>query len=151
MVINLKAANTSLFSKLFLNNMILILFWGPNLNSVLIFHHIESSRLRTQFSEKNRNAFGGGGFQAIKSDLASIEESNFNVDDCEVLWSSLRIAHRKTFYISPFFTPPSSSTEILDHLSDSLKNVFSRVPNHRNITMGSDLDLGDIDCNRISA
>ena len=52
MVINLKAANTSLFSKFFLNNMILILFWGPNLNSVLIFHHIESSRLRTQFSEK---------------------------------------------------------------------------------------------------
>ena len=52
MVINLKAANTSLFSKLFLNNMILILFWGANLNSVLIFHHIESSRLRTQFSEK---------------------------------------------------------------------------------------------------
>ena len=148
MVINLKAANTSLFSKFFLNNMILILFWGPNLNSVLIFHHIESSRHLTQFSDKkSRNAFGGGGFQAIKSDLASIED----VDDCEVLWSSLRIANRKTIYISPFFTPPNSSTEILDHLSDSLKNVFSRVPIHRNIIMASYLDLGDIDCNRISA
>ena len=94
---------------------------------------------------KDRNAFGGGVFHAIKSDLACIEESNFNVDDCEVLWSSLRIANRKTLYISSFYRPPNSSTEILDHLSESLNNVFTSVPNHPNIIMGGDFNLGDID------
>ena len=94
---------------------------------------------------KDRNAFGGGVFHAIKSDLACIEESNFNVDDCEVLWSSLRIANRKTLYISSFYRPPNSPSEILDHLSDSLNNVFTSVPNHPNIIMGGDFNLGDID------
>ena len=37
---------------------------------------------------RDRNAFGGGVFQAIKSDLANIEESNFNVDVCETPRSS---------------------------------------------------------------
>ena len=94
---------------------------------------------------KDRNAFGGGVFHAIKSDLACIKESHFNVDDCEVLWSSLRIANRKTLYILSFYRPPNSSTEILDHLSDSLNNVFTSVPNHPNIIMGGDFNLGDID------
>ena len=40
----------------------------------------------------------------------------------EALWSSLKIANRKTLYISSFYRPPNSSTEILDHLDDSLNN-----------------------------
>ena len=97
---------------------------------------------------RGRNAFGGGFFQAIKSDLASIEEPNFNVDGCEALWSSLKIANRKTLYISSFYRPLNSSTEILDHLDDSLNNAFLRVPNHPNIIMGGDFNLGDIDWNQ---
>ena len=97
---------------------------------------------------RGRNAFGGGFFQAIKSDLASIEEPNFNVDGCEALWPSLKIANMKTLYISSFYRPPNSSTEILDHLDDSLNNVFLRVPNHPNIIMGGDFNLGDIDWNQ---
>ena len=46
---------------------------------------------------RDRNAFGGGVFQAIKSDLASIEEPNFNMDGCEALWSSLKIANSRPF------------------------------------------------------
>ena len=40
----------------------------------------------------------------------------------EALWSSLKIANRKTLYISSFYRPPNSSTEILDHSDDSLNN-----------------------------
>ena len=49
---------------------------------------------------------------------------NFNVDDCEILWSSLRIVNRKTLYVLSFYRPPNSSTEILDHLGDSLRNAM---------------------------
>ena len=140
----LKGLNTLLNFKLYLIYTILILFWELNQNSIQIFHHIQSSRLYIQSSEEieTRSA------EAIKSDLASIEEPNFNVDGCEALWSSLKIANRKTLYISSFYRPPNSSTEILDHLDDSLNNVFLRVPNHPNIIMGGDFNLGDIDWNQ---
>lgn len=144
----LKAPNTLLNSKPYLNYMILIFFWELNLNLIQISHHMQSSRLHILFSEKIEMLLAEASFTAIKSDLASIEESNFNVNDREVLWSSLRIANRKTLYISSFYRPPNSSTEILDHLSDSLNNVFTCVPNHPNIIMGGDFNLGDIDWNQ---
>ena len=67
------------------------------------------------------------------------------MDDCEVLWSSLRIPNRKTLYISSFYRPPNSPFETLDHLNDSLNNVFTSVPNHPNNIVGGNLNLGDID------
>ena len=140
----LKALNTLLNFKLYLIYTILILFWELNQNSIQIFHHIQSSCLHIQSSEEIETHSA----EAIKSDLASIEEPNFNVDGCEALWSSLKIASRKTLYISSFYRPPNSSTEILDHLDDSLNNVFLRVPNHPNIIMGGDFNLGDIDWNQ---
>ena len=84
----------------------------------------------------------------MKSDFACVQESDFNVDNCEILWSSLKIANQKTLSISSFSRPPSSTTEILDHLSDSINNVFTKVPNHPNIIMGGDFNLGDIDWNQ---
>ena len=140
----LKVLNTLLNFKLYLIYTILILFWELNQNSIQIFHHIQSFRLYIQSSAEieTRSA------EAIKSDLASIEEPNFNVDGCEALWPSLKIANMKTLYISSFYRPPNSSTEILDHLDDSLNNVFLRVPNHPNIIMGGDFNLGDIDWNQ---
>ena len=50
---------------------------------------------------KDRNRFGGGGgvFQAIKSDLACVEEFDFAVDDCEIIWTSLKLANCKTLHL----------------------------------------------------
>lgn len=38
---------------------------------------------------KERNRFGGGVFQAIKSDLVCVEEFDFAVDDCEMDFSQV--------------------------------------------------------------
>ena len=83
----LKALNTLLNFKLYLIYTILILFWELNQNSIQIFHHIQSSCLHIQSSEEIETHSA----EAIKSDLASIEEPNFNVDGCEALWSSLKL------------------------------------------------------------
>ena len=48
----LKALNTPLNFKLYLIDMILILFLELNQNSFQIFHHIQSSRLHIQSSEE---------------------------------------------------------------------------------------------------
>ena len=77
---------------------------------------------------KDRNAFGGGVFQGFKSDLAYIEEADFGDNKCEILWSSLKIANRKTFYVSSFCRPPNSSIEILDHLGYSIKMFLPKFP-----------------------
>ena len=59
---------------------------NPDISSYSIFPPLYSvpAEIETRLAE------------AIKSDLASIEEPNFNVDGCEALWSSLKIANRKT-------------------------------------------------------
>ena len=58
------------------------------------------------------------------------------------------MANCKTLYLSSFFRPPNSSTEIRDHLGDSIDQVFTKVSNHPNIVIGGDFNLGDIDWSR---
>ena len=94
---------------------------------------------------KDRNRFGGGIFQAIKSDLICVEEFDFAVDDCEIIWTSLKLANCKTLFLSSYYRPPNSSSDSLDHLSESIRQVFAKVPNHPNIIIGGDFNLGDID------
>ena len=94
---------------------------------------------------KDRNANGGGVFQAIKSDLVCVEEVDFSNDICEILWSSLKIGNNKTLYLSSFYRPPNSSSEILDCLGDSISEVFTKIPHHPNIIIGGDFNLGDVD------
>jgi len=97
---------------------------------------------------KDRNAYGGGVFHAIKSDLACIEEDELNGNTCEILWSSIKMVNCKTLYLLSFYRPPNSSTEILDHLGDSINQVFTKVSNHPNMVIGGDFNLGDIDWSR---
>lgn len=93
---------------------------------------------------KDRNRFGGGVFPAIKSDLACVEEFDLAVDDCEIIWTSLRLANCKILYLSSYYRPPKSSTDSLDLFSESVRRVFAKVSNHRNIIIGGDFNLGDI-------
>ena len=120
---------------------ILTLFWGLNPSCVLIFQVILSFPTIIQ----DRNRFGGGVFQAIKSDLAFVEEFDFAVDDCEIIWTSLKLANCKTLFLSSYYRPPNSSSDSLDRLSESIRRVFAKVPNHPNINIGGDFNLGDID------
>ena len=94
---------------------------------------------------KDRDRFGGGVFQAIKSDLTCVQEFDFAVDDCEIIWTSLNLANYKTLFLSSYYRPPNSSLDSLDHLSESIRRVFAKVPNHPNIIMGGHFNLGDID------
>ena len=94
---------------------------------------------------KDRNANGGGVFQAIKSHLVCVEEVDFNNDNCEILWSSLKIGSNKTLYLSSFYRPPNSPKEILDCLGDSISEMFTKIPHHPNIIIGGDFNLGDVD------
>ena len=37
--------------------------------------------------------------------------------------------------------PPNSSSDSLDHLSESIRRVFAKVPNRPNIIIGGDFNL----------
>ena len=90
------------------------------------------------------NAHGGRVFQAVKSDLACVEESGFSADNCETIWTSLNISNCKTLYLSSFYRPQNSPPDVLDHFSDSINQVFTKVPNHPKIMIGGDLNFCDI-------
>ena len=79
----------------------------------------------------DRNHNGCGVFQAVRSDLICTEEPDF-INDCEIIWTSLKLSNCKTLYLSAFYRPPNSITEVLD--------------NHPNVIIGRlDFGLGDID------
>ena len=86
---------------------------------------------------KDRNRFGGGIFQAIKSDLTCVQEFDFAVDGCEIIWTWLKLANCRTLFLSSYYRPPKSSSDSLDHLSESIRRVFAKVPNHPNIITGA--------------
>ena len=45
-----------------------------------------------------------------------MEEFDFAVDDCEIIWTSLKLANCKTLYLSSYYRPPNSSPDSLDLL-----------------------------------
>lgn len=90
----------------------------------------------------DRNVYGV--FQAVKSDLACIEETGFSVNNCEIIWTSLKISNCKTLYLSSFYRPPNSSPDVLDHFSNTNNQLFTKLPNHPNIVIGGHFNLGDI-------
>ena len=94
---------------------------------------------------KDKNRFGGGIFQAIKSDLTCVQEFDFAVDGCEIIWTWLKLANCKTLFLSSYYRPPVSSSDSLGHLSESIRRAFAKVPNHPKIIIGGDFNLGDID------
>ena len=53
----------------------------------------------------------------------------------------LKLANCKTLLLSSYLRPPSSSSDSLDHLSDSIRRVFAKVPNRPNIIIGGDFNL----------
>jgi exonuclease III len=93
---------------------------------------------------KDRNRHGGGVFQAIKSDLVCVEKTEFT-NNCEIIWTSLKISTCKTLYLSSVYRPPNSTPEILDCIQESINRVFTKSPNHPNVIIGGDFNLGDID------
>ena len=94
----------------------------------------------------DRNRHGGGVFQAVKSDLVCVEESEF-ANDCKIVWTSLKLSNCKTLYLSTFYRPPNSPPDVLDKLHDSISRVFTGNSNHPNVIIGGDFNLGDIDWN----
>lgn len=92
---------------------------------------------------RDRNCNRGGVFQAIKSDIVSIEASQLD-NTCEIMCSSIRLSTCKTLYLLSFHRPPNSSTDVLDQLRDSVGRVFERSTNHPNIIIGGDVNFGDI-------
>ncbi len=93
-------------------------------------------------NDRNRN--GGGVFQAVRSDLVCTEEPDF-INDCEIIWTSLKLSNCKTLYLSAFYRPPNSITEVLDKFHDSISRVFDKSLTHPNVIIGGDFNLGDID------
>ena len=84
--------------------------------------------------------------------MACVEEFDFSVDDCEIIWTPLKLTNcqpncltKKTLYLSSHYRPPNSSSDSLDRLSEFIRRVFAKVPNHPNIVIGGDFNLGDID------
>ena len=53
----------------------------------------------------------------------------------------LKLANCKTLLLSSYLRPPSSSSDSLDHLSESIRRVFAKVPNRPNIIIGGDFNL----------
>ena len=53
---------------------------------------------------------------------------------------------RALWFVSSYYRPQNSSSDSLDHLSDSIRRGFAKEPNHPYIIMGGgDFNLGDID------
>ncbi|XP_048586113.1 uncharacterized protein LOC125568277 [Nematostella vectensis] len=96
---------------------------------------------------RDRNKFEGGVFQAIKSDLVCTEEPDFEVDNCEIIWTSLKLANRKSIYMSSYYRPPNQPSDAIDNLNESIRRVFNKVKNFPNIIIGGDFNLGDIEWN----
>ena len=95
---------------------------------------------------RDRNCHGGGVFQAIKSDLVSMEEPRFS-NESEIIWTSLKLNNCKTLYLASFYRPPNSTPDVLVQLHDSINEVFTKTFSHPNIVIGGDFNLGDIDWN----
>ena len=62
-----------------------------------------------------------------------------------LIMTSVKSSGPLTLYLSSFYRPPNSSSEILDCLGDSISEVFTKIPHHPNIIIGGDFNLGDVD------
>ena len=74
---------------------------------------------------KDRTASGGGVFIAIRNDLTAIEETRFEVVDCEIVTASLQFSRTKKLYISSFYNPSSTDPRPLELLDDDLSNLYN--------------------------
>ena len=90
---------------------------------------------------KDRNLNGGGEFQATKSEIVCEEMPNFE-NDCEILWSSVKIGNCKTLHLASCYNSPQ---DVLEQFSDSFYCVFESCNHHPYIIAAGDFNLGDID------
>lgn len=92
---------------------------------------------------KDRTVSGGGVFVAIRNDLIAVEECNLDVEGCEIIWVSLQFPKTKKLYVASYYRPPSSCTDQLDLLDDSLGKIFSRT-NFPLVVLCGDFNCGGI-------
>nr|XP_054755967.1 uncharacterized protein LOC129261972 [Lytechinus pictus] len=93
---------------------------------------------------KDRNAFGGGVFVAVKRDLASIRRPEF---DCsaEVCWASIDFVKGGLLYLGSFYRPPGSKDEVIDELQGSISTIFRKHRKLPALVLAGDFNLPDID------
>ena len=97
---------------------------------------------------KDRNAFGGGVFVAVKMDFASVVRPEF---DCsaEVCWASIDFANNGTLYIGSCYRPPGAKSEVIDELQNSINNIIHKHRKMPALLLAGDFNLPDIDWDNI--
>ena len=93
-----------------------------------------------QVERRDRQTRDGGVFIAVRNDLVSTREMEYETD-CELLWVKVDIVGSKTLHIGAFYRPNISDDTSLPELQKSI----SRIPSSHNIVLGGDLNLPDID------
>ncbi|XP_072039335.1 uncharacterized protein [Amphiura filiformis] len=92
---------------------------------------------------KDRNQSGGGVFLAVKGNFVSVEEPEFDAP-CEIVWSSMEFVKAGRVFIGSFYRTPNNDFDPVNHLSDSLAKVLSKIKSHCNIIICGDFNFPDI-------
>ena len=100
-----------------------------------------------QIYRKDRNEHGGGVLIAVKSNLIS---NQLDADtNCEVVWTKICLT-KGDIIVGCFYRPPSSGIESLEMLQESLYKAHNKIPGAKNIVIGGDFNLPDINWKNLS-
>ena len=108
-------------------------------------HHLSTAIFPSDyrvFRKDRKSRRGGGVFTLVSNRYECMEPEELKTNDqCELIWTRIKITGTNDLYIGSFYRPPDiDDTEYIANLYTTL----SRIPQGAHIWLGGDFNLGDI-------
>ena len=100
------------------------------------------SNFKAYRRDRNTGTQGGGVFLLVSEQYQSNEPEELKAENCEVVWSKIKIKGVQDLYVGAFYKPPSATDP--DYL-DNLSSCLSKIPRGAHLWLGGDFNLADID------
>ena len=78
-------------------------------------------------------------FLLVSDQYQSNEPEELKAENCEVVWSKIKIKGVQDLYVGAFYKPPSATDP------DNLCSRISKIPRGAHLWRGGDFNLADID------
>jgi len=94
------------------------------------------------YRRDRQKGHGGGVFILVADKYTSEEPEELSLnEDCEAVWSRVKIKGAQDLCIGSFYKPPSKTDP---HYLDLLQSVLTRIPRTAHLWLGGDFNLADI-------